>query len=169
MILSNPSTQEIIIINKINRGILYTHYENAHYKNKNIGENNAETWSLDKSLTPDALLTFEENEFKLAYNYLLGVQKFAGFEITEDNQAWTNVKKPLRIFINNDEIMKSMEEKDPFNDIIERLILENKLVTDKFIIRGKTQTVLYLENILSKDSTVVSEKLDISLWTETKK
>jgi hypothetical protein len=170
MILSNSTTQEILVINKITNGIVYTLYENAYYRDNSLnGVSGSIVWSLDKDLMPDASLSFKDNELKLAYHYLETLPEFSNFTFVEDDdQAWTMNGKVLRIFINNDQIMQSMEDKDDLNTIIERLRDENSTADPKFIYRGKTQTVLYLNSVRAEDADIVSNFTDTSLFIENK-
>lgn len=169
MILNNPTTQEVIVINRITNGIIYTKYENAYYRDNDLnGFVNAVAWELDKTLMPDPALSFGDNELKLAYEYLITLPAFSGYQITSDPQAWTMNTKSLRIFVNNSEIMNAMEVKDVFNDIIVRLRDENSITDPKFIYRGSTQTIVYLNSVLAEDQAVVLEKQGTSLFIEYK-
>lgn len=168
MILNNPTTQQILEIANITNGIIYTLYENTHYRSIEEGERYSLLWQMDKNLMPDANLSFKDNELKLAYEHLLTLPEFTGFELIEDEKAWTLTSKPLRLFINNDQILKSIDGKDGLNTIIERLRDENAQASEKFIFRGKTQTVLYLAEIMSSDESVVTPLINDTIFIENK-
>ena len=169
MILSNPNTQQVLVIDVITNGIVYTLYENAYHRDNDLnGISNSIPWALDKDLMPDAALSFKDNELKLAYQYLETLEDFSDFNLLEDDQAWTMDGKVLRVFINNDKIMESMEIKDDLNEVIERLRDENTTADPKFIFRGHNQTVVYLNSILAEDQSTVSYYVDIDLFIENK-
>jgi hypothetical protein len=166
MILKNKNSEQILVINKITNGIVYTVFENAHYKDINQGVPDSIVWQLDKDLMPDASLSFKDNELKLAYEYLLTLPKFSDFELIEDDRGWTLIEKPLRLFINNGQILDSMDSKDELNTIIERLRDENVNTATKFIFVGATQAVLYLTEIVAGEEGIVGQFIGTTIFTE---
>jgi hypothetical protein len=165
----NKITKEIIFINVITNGIIYTVYENSHYKNLNSGVVYSEIWSIDKDIYLDSTLTFGENELKLAYEFLLAkfnVNGIADYEIIQDEKAWLVSDRNMRLSVENEEITKAIAEGGSFNDIILRLRDENSVALEKFIFNGKTQTVIYINSILDTDGVVIGEKVGKTIFVE---
>lgn len=170
MILSNQNTQQIVEIDKISKCIIYTTYENAHFRSIGQGTSCKCLWTLDKNLYPDQTLTYEENETKLAYLHLLDQPEFSDYILTIDDQAWTDPARDIRIFINNKRVMQSIEADDDCVDIVTRLRDENAGLPDanKFIFVGENQTVLYFSEILEDDRPIFLSMLDVDLFQENK-
>lgn len=168
MILSS-NTQEIIEIFKIKDGLIsYIHYENTNFRSKKRGLSYSVPWTFDENTVPNGINTVKEHKYKLAYQHLSTLPKFDGFVLIQDSKAWTLENKPIRLFIDNDQILKSIDSKDGLNTIIERLRDENAQSTEKFIFRGKNQTVLYLTEIMGDDAPVVDPLINNTIFIETK-
>lgn len=168
MILINLKTHQILEITKITSAIVYTLFENPFFRKRNNGVVSSKVWQLDENLMPNASLSFRDNKFKLAYEYLLSLDEFKDFKLTTDQKTWIHSTRVDRLFINNSAIMKAIEADDSFNTIIQRLRNENLLIAEKFIIIGEHQTVVYANGILPDDQTVIGHLIGIDIFIENK-
>lgn len=76
-------------------------------------------------------------------------------EIPEDTN-WLHPTRNKRLLVYTETILKSLEDKDDFSVIINRLTEENSQATTKFIYRNKQCTVVYINDVSSEDASVVT-------------